>query len=471
MRPIHPEPTGLTSCPADILYSIFELLSPAEFHALCLVHKSVCGMAARLLYQNIQMVWERENPFDPPPVTKLLRTLVSSPDLAAHVRTFHLGGEITSYASLVRTIRAVPIFPTELNASISFIQTTGVPYSDLWKQDLQQGKLDAVVALLLAQLPNLKSLHLGPAFTKQSEIIGMVLRSAIFETVDYGLPDFRHLRDVTYLLHEGHDQARDKNVKNTADVLPFFYLSNIERISVFLESPLAITWPQPTLPVPSSLTSLVLNSVRENYLMNLLSITPYLKSLRWTWFYDNGLLDAVNLAIIDLDQIGDAISCLKNTLTDLTIIGEIELGGNDINLPGVKTDGSLTAMVTMDTLKALQVPWAFLVGFALDRTKRLQDVLPRKLEHLTITYDLCIQNSEHMEPYWPEFEWDDHAILDVLKSWLEDRTFTPNLCGVSLGLVRYETDEYDWEPEMRHQLAELGAQAGVVFDIIFTDEM
>jgi hypothetical protein len=455
----------------DILYSVFELLSPAEFYALCLVHKNLRRIAENFLYKTIQLTWELENPYDPPPVTKLLRTLVSRPNLAAQIKTLHLAGEYTTYAPLVETIRTVPVAINELNEPASFIRKTRVPYSDLWIHELQHGRLDAVVALLLAQLPNLHCLYLGPAFTQRSEIIGMVLRSAIFEPAEFGLPDFRHLRDVTYLLKEGHDPARDKKVKNTDDVLPFFHLSNVQRISVFIESPLAIKWPTPQLPVPSTLTSLILNSVRENYLGDLLSITPHLKSLCWTWFYDYGLRDAVNMPIVDLDRIGDAMSRLRGTLTDLTIIGEVELGGNDINLPGIKTEGSLKVMVNMENLRTLQVPWAFLVGFAQDTTKRLQDVLPRYLEHLSITYDMCLQNDEQMEPDWPEFEWKDHAILGLLKSWLEDReAFTPNLRGISLRLAKDEIDDDEWDPDMIHQLTELGAQAGVLFEIIYTDE-
>jgi hypothetical protein len=196
------------------------------------------------------------------------------------------------------------------------------------------------------------------------------------------------------------------------------------------------------------------------------------KSLRWTWYYDYGLRDAVNLPIVDLDQIGDAISCLRGTLTDLKIIGDVQLGGKDINLPRLKTEGSLSAMVNMENLRTLQVPWAFLVGFAQDTTKRLQNVLPRYLEYVTITYDLCLQNDEQMEPEWPEFEWEDHAILDLLKSWLQDReAFTPNLRGICLGLARDETDDYEWDPTMRHQLTALGVQTGVPFEVIFIDEI
>ncbi|KAJ5478934.1 hypothetical protein N7530_004443 [Penicillium desertorum] len=470
LRPKHQGPSGFTSCPADIIYSVFELLSSAELHVLCLVNKKFRGIAEKFLYKKIQLTWQ--HPYHPPPITQLLRTLISRPHLAAYIKTLHLAGKTPTLASLVSYIRTIPVSIAELNEHIAFIRKTRVPYIDLWIQELQQGTINAFVALLLAQLPNLRCLYLSPAFTQRSEIIGMVLRSAIFEPVEYGLPDLQHLRDVTYRLKIGHDRARDKKVKNTADVLPFFYLPNVQRISVSLESPLAITWPTPQLPVPLTLTSLVLNSVRENYLGDLLSVTPHLKSLRWRWFYDFGTDDVVNMPIVDLDRIGDAISCLRGTLTDLKILAEVQLGGNDINLPGIKTEGSLSAMVNMENLRILQVPLAFLVGFAQDTTKRLQNVLPRYLEHLTITYDLCLQNDEQMEPDWPEFEWEDHAVLGLLKSWLEDRkAFTPNLRGISLGLARNETPDEEWDPIMRHQLTELGAQAGVPFDVIFTDEI
>ncbi|KAJ6039699.1 hypothetical protein N7444_008604 [Penicillium canescens] len=66
MSRIHRDPPGLTSCPRDILYSIFELLSPTEFYALCLVHTNVRVVAAKFLYENIQMIWEQENHYDPP---------------------------------------------------------------------------------------------------------------------------------------------------------------------------------------------------------------------------------------------------------------------------------------------------------------------------------------------------------------------------------------------------------------------
>jgi hypothetical protein len=64
----------------------------------------------------------------------------------------------------------------------------GLPYSKRWIQELRDGILDALVALLLAQLSNLRYLYLSGDLTRRTELIGMVLQSAICE--DYGLPDF-----------------------------------------------------------------------------------------------------------------------------------------------------------------------------------------------------------------------------------------------------------------------------------------
>ncbi|KAL3442463.1 hypothetical protein BJX65DRAFT_286836 [Aspergillus insuetus] len=42
-----------TNCPADILDMIFELLSPADHRALCLVNHQPRSIAERFLYSNV----------------------------------------------------------------------------------------------------------------------------------------------------------------------------------------------------------------------------------------------------------------------------------------------------------------------------------------------------------------------------------------------------------------------------------
>ena len=129
-------------------------------------------------------------------------------------------------------------------------------------------------------------------------------------------------------------------------------------------------------------------------------------------------------------------------------------------------------MVNLDMLKRLQVPLAFLVGFAHDTTKRLQDMIPRNIEFLSITYDLRDQNDSYLKPDWPIWDWRDYAVLGLLQSWLEDwKVCTPHLRGISLVLEWVDDFGDEWNPSMRQQLRELGTQTGVQLEIIAIDEM
>jgi hypothetical protein len=260
----------------------------------------------------------------------------------------------------------IPVSTAELDSAVAFVRETGVPYSDLWIQGMYQGTMDAFVTLLLAQLPNLKHLYLGSAFARQDTLIGRVLRSAICKPMDYKLPSFEHLRDVSFLLGIATDHARDKELLNTA-ALSLFYLPNLQHMSASIENPTTFLWPEAHLPTPSKLTSLDLTKVREVYLSELLSVTPNLERLRWKWQYDHGLYDNFNRPIVDLGRIAAAISHVGGTLTQLTITCHCEVGENYQWIPGIEIEGSLNAMVNWPMLKKLQTPWVFLVG----RTKTI----------------------------------------------------------------------------------------------------
>ncbi|KAF7164137.1 hypothetical protein CNMCM5623_008827 [Aspergillus felis] len=406
----------------------------------------------------------------PPPIIQLLRTLLSRPQLAAYITTVHLDSNFYDYWNFQFKIPNLPVSGAELDQPIAFIRGTGAPYSDLWIQELRQGSIDAFVALLLAQLSNVRYLYLANDFTRQSALIGMVLRSAICEPVHYGLPDFRHLRDVSFLKPDGQDWARDMKVKTTQDVLPFFYLPSVQRMSASIENPSEFTWSAAHLPVPSKLTSLELTIVREAYLSELLALTQNLETLRWHWYYDFGVRDRFTTPIVDLGRIAAAISHVRGTLTDLSLSAECHLGGGDQFYPGIKIEGSLRGMVGFDRIKSLQVPWPFLVGFAQDMTKRLQDVVPRNIEFLTITDDLWPQNESGMVDALPRWEWTDDAMLGLLQSWLKDwKSCTPHLRGITLLLSWIYDDIHEWSPRMRDQLRELGAQAGVQLEQLELD--
>ncbi|RAH68448.1 uncharacterized protein BO66DRAFT_377357 [Aspergillus aculeatinus CBS 121060] len=462
---------GFLRCPAEILNLVFGMLSTAELRTLGLVNNDLCALVEPYLYSKIDWIW-REN-HAPPPITLLLRTIISKPQLAAHITSFQFQS-LSAYRGQWNRFAAqrIPIPVAELDKFVAFVQGTGVPYSDLWTEELRNGAPDAMLALLLAQLSNLRRLCLDYVFCQRNKIFEMLLQSAICEPGMYRLPDFQHLRAVSFHSYDNSGElyttlrSRDQSPLSQSLVLPFFYLPNVQRIAAAIENTGTFAWPAACLPDPSKLTSIHLADIREANLGSVLSVTRNLQSLRWTWYYDAGVHDAIVVPIVNLDGIAAALSHVRDTLTDLTIFAEASLGGGDQFYPAVKMEGSLRTMVEFDKLKRLQIPLAFLVGFAQDTTKRLQDVLPRNIEYVSLTDELELQNNDGFET-WPMYEWQDFALLILLRTWLEDwRTYTPHLRSVSLVYEEMDDNQGEWPPELRHQLTELATQAGVRLELV-----
>ncbi|PLB48817.1 hypothetical protein P170DRAFT_464416 [Aspergillus steynii IBT 23096] len=461
---------SLGSWPADIWYLVFKLLSPAEFRALCRVNKMFCALAEPFLYSKIQWIWLTVRL--PATFLRFLETLISKPYLATYITDIHLGGDTFRYQEFRRPVPIIPIPDEDLEEPIAFIRRTGVPFADMWIQELHNRTIDAFVALLLAQTPNLKSLYLGHNFTQNSLLTGMVLRSSICEPADHRLPNFEHLRDVYFLLADSSDMVPGEKVQAAANPLPFFYVPNLKHMSASIENPDTFTWPAAHPPVASNLKSLDLNWVRETYLGELLSATPTLETLRWHWYFDSGVEDQFITKTLDLDRLTAAMSHVRGTLTDLTISAEVSIGGSDQFYPAMRIMGSLQEMVEFDALKKLQIPWPLLVGFTKD-LKRLQDVMPKNIESLTITDDLRLQNEDRIKRDLPVWDWTHSAIVDVLRLWMKDwKTCTPHLRRVSLVISVLEYEPDDWASKLTHQLGVLSDQSGVQLELInMTGEM
>ncbi|KAJ0413258.1 hypothetical protein BJY00DRAFT_64591 [Aspergillus carlsbadensis] len=466
------EPTkasGLSRCPADIVYLILKELSSAEYRTLCLVAQKFRLLVQPLLYSKIQWLWEEEC-HGPPQLPCLIRTLFSRPDLAANLRIVHLAGKKRTLSRRWK----VPRFPmpeAELYGPTAFIRRARVPYGDDWIQGLRDGDLDALLALLLSQLHNLQRLYLGYDFTRRPVLIGKLLLSAVSDA-RHDLPDFRHLHEVSFLRRVDRDEAFDASLKNTAHVLPFFYLPAIERMAIMTQNPEEWTWPTAHAPVPSNLTSLHLLGIREGCLGEILAVLPNLNALHWEWYYDHGVRDKFTTQTLDLDRIAADLSRVRGPLTNLKITAGIECAiaiGDQFN-PGLKASGSLRGMHTMDTVKTLYIPWEFLVGFAQDTARRVQDVLPRNVEIVTLTDDLALQNDDNMEPQWPMWEWEDWAMLAVLRSWIDEwEICTPHLRGVTLQLTWIDTDMNQWLPDKVDEFTKMGGRAGLTFKFVALD--
>ncbi|EAU35555.1 predicted protein [Aspergillus terreus NIH2624] len=254
MGPKRQGESSLIRCPADILHMVLKMLSVTEHRTLCLVNQDIRAIAEPFLYSKIQWTWQKDRPDSPPPITQLLRTLLSRPQLAGYITNVRLDGYTyrIDRTGFRWTIPQIPIPNDELDKPIAFIQRMGLPYT-------------------------------------------------ICE--DYGLPNFGRLQDVSFLVPQGRDEAWDRKIKNTADVLPFFYLPNVQRMSASIQNPDEFRWSISRLPDPAKLVSLHLTHVREGYLRELLAVTKKLRTLRWEWYFDYGVEDQFTTPIIDLPRL------------------------------------------------------------------------------------------------------------------------------------------------------------------------
>ncbi|KAF3386194.1 hypothetical protein F1880_000454 [Penicillium rolfsii] len=343
---------GIAKCPAEVLDLILELLSSDDWREVCLVNRPFRELAQPLLYSKIHWSWKILE--DPPPIR---------PELGAYVLDIRLDRRSVARATNPKrvsnpSIPLIPISGAALDGGLEFIEKTRVLYH----------VTEAIVALLLAQLPNLRSLILGPIFTRRTELIG------------YVLPKFSYLKES----YNGWSWVLQReNVRKTPDFLPLFYLPRIESLSILIRSSL----------------------------------------------------------------IAAVLSYALPTLTEINISADC------------RTD------VMLHCVKSLQIPLVFLVGFAQDTTKLLQDKLPRNVEHLTLRYDLSEFNNTLSEKY-PDWEWEDSAVFGLLKCWLEDwKSWTPCLRGIHLIIEDVHRIMGIWDPGLMRQATDLGIKTGIHLEV------
>lgn len=346
----------------------------------------------------------------------------------------------------------------ELEEPLAFVAGITVPYREEWLKQLRNGAMDAFVAALLSQPMRLNSLRIEQAFFLQSQLVGMVFRSLLCEPqYDCGLQlDCSRLERV--FLGRSYFSL-DEN--NTADVLPMFYLPSVKKLLIDVENPTAFSWPTTHPPSNSSISLLSLLYVRERFLGDLLSVTKKLDRFEWEWMYTPELNDGqVQTPIIDLRRIDKALSHVRETLNELIIWARCMYDGYTRDwpmpddYPRLVTRGTLKGITKLKKLKRVTIPIVFLLGFSPLLGRRIEDYLPRNIEDLTMTDDLCL--------FW-QYDWEPCDVVDVLAPWLgKCRTVTPHIRYLTLLL---KTEYYEWDRQTRAELEKLCVNADVDFEI------
>lgn len=133
------------------------------------------------------------------------------------------------------------VYVTEsvVDGLVKFIERFQIPYAKQWIQELRDGTMDAFITLLVSQLSNLECLYLGKNFSRESRLMGMMLRSALCEKAqDNPFLSFARLHDISAIYPGLGLYIRDyQDVRNITDVLPFFYLPSVKHLKTLVDNP------------------------------------------------------------------------------------------------------------------------------------------------------------------------------------------------------------------------------------------
>ncbi|KAF4981144.1 hypothetical protein FDECE_17742 [Fusarium decemcellulare] len=404
-------PRSLFHCPNEVQLACIKLLALPDLAAVSIVSQSLRRLSFPLLYTHIQMEW---SPGHRPTLMFLLRSLLENPQLCSHVISLKFNGQSSITESGMPKVlpRIVALPGMELSQAIT---RTGVPQdvADSWTSKTQAGVPDAVVALVVSMLPNLASLSLQTNWSVESHYLGHVLRLALCtsrrDTIQHELPIFQALRNVSVEQRSPLDERPDKS---SADMLALFYLPNIQTLSVSIDNPVRFAWPSKQPPVPSKLTSLRLERLRECYLEPVLSALTNLQTLRYDWFHRGDIDREVSDNVVRLGLMASPMAkhkTLRNLeITGLTIPGFRYGSWDDLSFA---LQGSLTELSQVPQLESLTIPWVFIGGLDLQFSPgRIGSALPPSLEYLALSPDMVDDGRR---------EWIDEDIISAIKAELE----------------------------------------------------
>ncbi|KAK8005724.1 hypothetical protein PG990_011761 [Apiospora arundinis] len=358
-----------------------------------------------------------------PPVTIFLCSILGNPQLAAYVQTLRLAGDDSFYDDW-RFHESLPKLSwngtgSTLDRAVSLVTELPLPYTQAWVRGLQEGTMDAIIALILTRLPNLRSLVTTANFTKEMTLQGAMFHSALCGQNRVGwLSHFDQLGEVCADFYRSYNHGFNPN---TDILLSLFYLPAIQTLDILLDNPAKFSWPAAIAPDTTNLTSLTLRHVRESALKEILSCTKRLIKLDWQFLYSEP----------DLDVLVDALAPVRDTLKDLTIradaIQPAQLDYEEL----IEVRGSLEGLVEFNKVERLQVPLPFLAGRLIPNNRfRVSERLPKNVRMLVIGDDL----RDFGDMFLDEDDWDYNEIVLNLRDWLcEGLASTPFLEQLEVG--------------------------------------
>lgn len=428
--------TSVLHLPRELLDITVKKLAPGDLYSLCRVNRDFQALAEPILYANITFEWLEEKHWQDevneyPPIVPLLQTLMGRPRLGEFVKTFHLyGDERHRSEEFDEPNPKVCTAALDIRNPCWFDQVGHFTLAKFWKDGVTSGSMDAVVTLLLSQFPNLTTLHLGPAFARENMFLELAILSGAITSRHFIFACLKAVEVEGFICDPDYPNPTGKAMGS----LVFFYLPNVQRLTLSIGNPTEFTWPAAP-PNPAALVALDLKRIRESRVGSILSVCTSLQSFSWEILYQPHVDTDVSMPIIDLDQVVAALALVRKTLTSLRLDFNTYFTLWDKGLPVTRFHGSIRPLTNFSRIRSFTAQWALLMGHS-PPSWQLSEVIPRNLTKFTI-----INNQFYCEEATPEEDtpeegtpeedtpvWNQFTIFESIRAWLDNwRQHTPHL--------------------------------------------
>lgn len=392
---------NLLDIPPQLLTYIFEFLSRKEYHSLAQTNHFINKKVTPRLYRDLRFEATGSGSCARR-LAYLLRTLLEKANLGLHVVSLRLSGPHLCWdhskpwpgGSGQDECWGLDGCPILSKAQLLFVSNMLYRFVD---DDMQQSQpqfrgrcADALAALVLTHLTNVRSLDLCEGFLRYSLFLPQLLKRAnhLFPRlhhVNLGNKNFCPTTSVAYI---------DLNL-----IRPMFYSSSVVALECSMSQPWRFQWGSLKSPRSNTLTSLTLfrTNISRATLGELLSATPRLKFFHFEheFIFNAATSRGSKLSpYLGLDELNTALFPIRDTLEEcrfLLRLGPGSISATEYPLAGTRfpaVQGTLTMLKFMPRLVKIEVPMTMLLGWHPDFAAKLEEVLPHGIMDLTLRDDL-----------------------------------------------------------------------------------
>lgn len=404
---------GLLKLPPELLIAIMQWLPSVA--QLVAVHSALREAAEARLYSDVCFTWSQDGATSR--IKLFLRTLSVRPELGQHLRTLDLqcdrrrpSENIGEHPEALQPDgTGLDSEQDEWLAAIRSLGFTEKKPASGWANKICLGDSDAVLALIVALSPNIRRLSLSSEWTVDLTLLGLVFKTALCRRLraegTCRLPIYQDLTFVS--LAPWFPENRVLDAPETDDILALFYLPNVEELDISIASRAKMGWPYEHPPKPTSLRSLVIHRLREQFLGPVLSVCSSLESLHYKWLLHNGVDQPHPEAPLDLTEMAsNIVSHCGRTLKTLRIDAATQLSPGYYDDPPLEMSGSLDSLKGLTSLEKLALPWPFVCGSTDSPLNHgIRNITPECLRYLQLNRQLV---------RYEEFGWTPAEVLDLV---------------------------------------------------------